>query len=190
MPPFLTGFVSIALVIGFDWVATDSMGAKATSFDYRHWPLSKARIFSIILLSISVTITVLFRMADPKDPPLWPLFLNGPPLLIWGLVAWIDFLAQRRNGHREPPRYPEPDSDAEALRPHSTHSGHSRRLRPGRLPSLPRRATARRMQPRDHQQEGRPSRAGAIVLFVLGVLGTIFLCWNMLDGVIYIHATA
>jgi H+/Cl- antiporter ClcA len=43
------------------------------------------------------------------------------------------------------------------------------------------------MQLRDHQQEGRPNRAGAIVLFVLGVLGTTFLCWNMLDGVIYIH---
>ena len=114
MPPFLTSFVSIALVVGFDWIATDSMGAKATSFDYRHWPLSKARIFSIVLLSISVTMTVLFRTGDPKDPPLWPLFLNAPPLLIWALVAWSDLLAQRRKGYREPPRYSQQDSDAEA----------------------------------------------------------------------------
>lgn len=40
------------------------------------------------------------------------------------------------------------------------------------------------MEPQD-PNSGSPG--GAIVLFLCGILGLIFLVWNVLDGVIYIH---
>ena len=86
----------------------------AWSFDYRYWPLSRSRTASVILLAIAVTITGLFVKPNPVDPPLWWLLLIAPALLIWLAVTWADFMAQRRAGYRERPRYSEPDLDADS----------------------------------------------------------------------------
>ena len=114
MHALLTIVGCIALVIGLDWLATTSAGAQAWSFDYRYWPMSKSRLASVVPLAVSVAAMGLFVRPDPNNPPLWWFFVIGPPLVIWFAVCWVDFLAQRRAGYREPSAYgygSDPDAD-------------------------------------------------------------------------------
>jgi hypothetical protein len=97
----LTIVACVAGVIGFDWLATTSAGAKAWSFDYRYWPMSKPRMASVILLAVAVTAQGLFMKPDPDNPPVWWIFLLGPSLVIWLATFWVDFLHQRRTEYRE-----------------------------------------------------------------------------------------
>ena len=80
-----------------------------TSFDYRYWPLSKSRIISLILVIIAAAVVMLSSQADPQDPRDWPVVFAALALLIWWVVTWLDFMAQRRTGYREPPRYSDMD---------------------------------------------------------------------------------
>ena len=109
MQALLTVVVCIVLVIPIDWVAVSRAGDFATSFDYRYWPLSKLRIGSLILVAAAAAIVVLAQPPDPQNPLDGPLALVIVALVIWALVAWLDFMRQRRAGYREEARYGDMD---------------------------------------------------------------------------------
>jgi len=96
---------TIAGVVVWDWLGATRLGAYATRFDYRYWPLSRSRIVSIILLAGTIAAIAVFMHPDPVNPPIWPVVAGGAAFTVWGIVVSLDWFAQRREAHREPSRY-------------------------------------------------------------------------------------
>jgi len=47
------------------------MSSHLTSFDYQYWPLSRVRMFSVLVLAAGVFAT--FLIVQPPDDRLWPM---------------------------------------------------------------------------------------------------------------------
>ena len=109
MNAVITVLACIGGVVGFDWLATGRMASMATSFDYHYWPPSKLRIFSLALVAVAAAVVLLSPSSDEQNRLDWPLLFAIVALGIWWLVTWLDFMAQRRTGYREPPRYSDTD---------------------------------------------------------------------------------
>ena len=103
--------VALLAVPLWDWAAITRIGAYAFDCDYRYWPLSRARTASVVLLVIAVAVAGAFAHPDPNDPPIWALAMLGGALVTWGVIGFLDVLAQNRKGDRTPPpppRYSDP----------------------------------------------------------------------------------
>jgi hypothetical protein len=105
----ITIVICALVVIGCDWVAAGRLASTAPSFDYRYWPPSKWRIFSLVLVSIATSVIILSPAPDPQKPLDGPLGFFFIAVIVWGLVTWLDFMRQRRDGYRQPLRYSDPD---------------------------------------------------------------------------------
>ena len=100
---------AVAGVVVWDWLGATRVGAYATTFDYRYWPLSLWRIMSVVLLAGTVAILVISARPDPVNPPLWSVAVGGAALAVWGTVVILDWFGQRRTGYRVPQRYSDRD---------------------------------------------------------------------------------
>ena len=97
--------LALLIIPLWDWASVTRMGIYATNCDYRYWPLSKARLISVLALIVSVALVGTF--ADASDPPIWLLLVAGLALVTWGLVGFADVWAQNRKGYRAPPPPPQ-----------------------------------------------------------------------------------
>lgn len=95
---------AVVVVAAWDWLAATRLGAYATSFDYRYWPLSRWRLFSVAVLGVTVAAIAAVARPDPVSPPVWPIIVGGAALALWAVVLNRDWFAQRRTAYREPPR--------------------------------------------------------------------------------------
>ena len=93
----------LLIVPVWDWAALTRLAAYYTDFDYRHWPMTRLRLMSVLLLVAALILVGVF--ATPGHPPLWPLLLAVIALAAWAIIAVLDVNAQRRTGYRNPPRY-------------------------------------------------------------------------------------
>jgi hypothetical protein len=105
----ITVLACVGGVVAFDWLATGRMASMATSFDYRYWPPTKLRIFSLVLVAIAAATTVLSPASGRQNTLDWTLLFAIFALGTWWLVTLLDFMAQRRTGYREPSRYSDTD---------------------------------------------------------------------------------
>jgi peptidoglycan/LPS O-acetylase OafA/YrhL len=90
-----------------DWLFFTRVGGFFYGeFDYRYWPLSKARLLSLFVMVCTVLWAVLFGpRPDPDNPPMWALIPLGFVLVLHIIVGYRDIAIQRRIGYRRPPRY-------------------------------------------------------------------------------------
>jgi len=105
--------VALLVVPLWDWAAITRVGAYAFDCDYRYWPPSRARAASVVLVGIAVAVAGAFARPDPNHPPIWALAMLGGAFVIWGVIGFLDVVAQNRKGDRAPPpppRYSDPRS--------------------------------------------------------------------------------
>jgi hypothetical protein len=92
-----------------DWLLFTRVGGFFSDFDYRYWPLSRARLISVFVLTCTVASMLLFVRPNPDNPPMWVLLPFGMVLIGYLLVGYRDFSIQRRVGYRSPSRYVDRD---------------------------------------------------------------------------------
>ena len=95
----------VVILPAVDWLVVTRIAGYYTDFDYRYWPLSKARVISMLSLGVSIAILLIF--ADPDKEAWWPAIPAGLAIIAWSFIYYIDILAQRRTGYRNPPCYGE-----------------------------------------------------------------------------------
>ena len=90
-----------------DWLLFTRVGGFfCGEFDYRYWPLSKARLLSLLVMLCTVLWFVLFGpRPDPVNPPMWAIIPLVLVLILHIIVGYRDIFIQRRIGYRRPPRY-------------------------------------------------------------------------------------
>ena len=94
----------VPIVAAWDWAGVSRVGSMMTTFDYQYWPLSKLRLGSLVLLMLAASAVGLSSPEKNLSLMDVPLDLAVVALIIWGIVAWLDLMAQRRLGRRELPR--------------------------------------------------------------------------------------
>jgi hypothetical protein len=101
--------LTILLVVFFDWLFFTRVGGYFSDFDYRYWPLSRARMVSLLIVITSIESLVIYVHPDPENPPMWALVPLGIVMIFWITVGYRDIWIQGRTGYRNPPRYSDDD---------------------------------------------------------------------------------
>jgi len=101
--------LALVIVSVADWLFFTRIGSFFADFDYRYWPLSKSRLFSLLVIMGLVGSMFLFVKPNPDNPSMWVLIPFGVALIAHLFVGYRDLFSQRRSGYRSPPRYVDTD---------------------------------------------------------------------------------
>jgi hypothetical protein len=97
--------VTLLIVAAFDWLFANRLAALAPSVDYRYWPLSKLRWYTVAFLA-GAALTLRF-VAGPtlRDGPEWPVSLLLVAFVAWGGAVMAELDVQRDRMDRPARRY-------------------------------------------------------------------------------------
>jgi hypothetical protein len=87
------GFV-VVISLGFDWAMLMRISSSLFHHDdtYRYWPMSKARVFAVILLLIAMTGFTLYGRNGRG--PRWLMAAAIAATIAWAIISVRDMLRQ------------------------------------------------------------------------------------------------
>ncbi len=99
MKQLLSVLAVVFVVPLFDCMMMNNNFRSAFLPNYRYWPLSKARIASVLVVIVAWSFVL---TSNVTDPPTWLLDVFIAPAVIWVSVAVIDMMAQNHRGYTDP----------------------------------------------------------------------------------------